>query len=99
MIITLHPSMGFVPTQHFEYFNNLGIGILDIQTFKSRGLCYKTDHNNVGDNIANSVFPLKLGQFFLRFFARERNNLKNAAIISGRNAWINWLFVILFKAS
>jgi dienelactone hydrolase len=51
LIITLHPSMGFVPEHHFEYFNNLGIAILDIQTFKSRGI-EKQWHYEVSEEAA-----------------------------------------------
>ena len=38
LIITIHPSMGFVPAHHFKFFNNLDIAVLDVQTFKSRGI-------------------------------------------------------------
>jgi len=38
LIITMHPSMGFVPDHHFKFFNDLGIAVLDVQTFKSRGI-------------------------------------------------------------
>jgi len=38
LIITIHPSMGFVPNHHFKFLNNLGIAVLDVQTFKSRGI-------------------------------------------------------------
>ena len=38
LIITIHPSTGFVPDHHFKFLNNLGIAVLDVQTFKSRGI-------------------------------------------------------------
>jgi len=38
LIITIHPSMGFVPDHHFKFFNKLGIAVLDVQTFQSRGI-------------------------------------------------------------
>ena len=38
LVITIHPSMGFVPSHHFKFFNNLGIAVLDVQSFKSRGI-------------------------------------------------------------
>ena len=38
LVITIHPSMGFVPHDYFEWFNNLGVAVFDIQPYLSRGI-------------------------------------------------------------
>ena len=38
VVITIHPSSGRVPAKYFKFFNDLGVAVLDLQPFRSRGI-------------------------------------------------------------
>ena len=38
LVITVHPSMGFTPSDYFEWFTSLGVAVFDIQPYLSRGI-------------------------------------------------------------
>ena len=38
LVITVHPSMGFVPTDYFKWFSDMGMAVFDTQPYLSRGI-------------------------------------------------------------
>ncbi len=38
LVITVHPSMGFTPTDYLEWFSDLGVAVFDTQPYLSRGV-------------------------------------------------------------